>query len=238
MVHLTVVLIGTKYTGNLGAVARVMMNFGFKDLIMVDPPELDDDALARAMHAKKILYDAERCDSLDEILQRFDLVIGTSGIGTLKERHFLRHSEDPETFASDISTYHGSIALLFGREDIGLKNSELMSCDRLITIPTSDEYPIMNLSHSVSVILYELFKQGVTATGVKKDEEETLYSMETKKRLFTKFSNVLKIVDYPEHKRERTEIMFKKILGRATVNHKEYHRLMGVFTYIEDELSE
>ncbi len=233
MAKFSVVLIGTKYTGNIGAVARVMKNFGLRDLILVEPPDIDDDALARSMHASDILLDAKIYYTLKEALNHHDMVVGTSGIGTVKEKHFLRHSEDPEYFASDILDYNGRVALLFGREDIGLKNEELRSCDRLITIPTSDDYPIMNLSHAVSVILYELYKGTNTS-----DEGETTGSLfsENKERLFDMFANILILAKYPEHKKERSEIMFRRILGRAKLKSNEYHRLMGVLSHIEERL--
>ncbi len=233
MTEFSVVLISTKYTGNMGAIARVMKNFGIRDLILVKPPDIDDDAIARSMHASDILLGARKYDTLEGALSDHDMVVGTSGIGTVKEKHFLRHSEDPEYFASDILDYDGKVAIIFGREDIGLKNEELRSCDRLITIPTSDEYPIMNLSHAVSVILYELFK--VTEVT---DAEETFEVLreENRERLFELFSRILMHAKYPEHKRERTEIMFRRVLGRAKLKRREYHRLMGVFSYIEEKM--
>ncbi len=233
MYDLSVVLIGTKYTGNMGAVARVMKNFGFSKLILVDPPAVDDDAISRAMHAADILDNAMVYESLHDVLRDHDLLVGTSGIGTVKEKHFLRHSEEPEAFASDILDYSGRVALLFGREDIGLRNDELSSCHRLITVPTSDEYPIMNLSHAVSVVLYELFKISCPKVTTEQHEE---VSPDNSELLYLIFSRILEYSDYPVHKRERTEIMFRRMLGRAMIRSREYHRLMGVFSHIEEKL--
>ncbi len=229
----SVVLIGTKYTGNLGAVARAMKNFSLEDLLLVDPPEIDDDAISRAMHAVDILENAITFDTPEDAFEGFDMVVGTSGINTSKEKHFLRQAVTPEEFAEDIMDYEGNIALVFGREDFGLKNEELMLCDRLITVPTSPIYPIMNLSHAVCVVLYELHKW----IGDPKIVHDFNHMSDTDKEILLKtFSTVLDEVEYPEHKREITEVMFRRILGRANVTSTEYHRLMGVFNHILDKL--
>lgn len=228
-----VVLIATKYTGNLGAVARVMKNFGISKLRLVDPPEIDDDAISRSMHAIDVLENAETYYSITDAFKGMDMIVGTSGINTLKEKHFLRHSETPAQFTEDIRDYEGQVALVFGREDIGLTNEELMRCDRLITIPTSSVYPIMNLSHAVGVILYELYK--IMGEEITENDFSDIVDSD-KERLLELFANILCEVEYPPHKRNITETMFRKILGRANITSTEYHRLMGVFNYIESKL--
>lgn len=53
---------------------------------------------------------------------------------------------------------NGNIALLFGREGDGLNNQEIEQCDILVTIPTSDEYPIMNITHAAAIIFMKYLK--------------------------------------------------------------------------------
>ena len=233
MASFTVVLVEPKTSGNIGAVARLMKNFNISNLILINPVEIDSDARARAMHAQDILDEVEIYDSLDQNLSRFDLVIGTSGIRSMKEKKFLRKAEGVEKFSKDIVEFNGEIALLFGREDSGLSNEELESCDRLIKIPSSKEYPILNLSHAVGITLYELFK----ARGIEeiKIEDERIDEGE-RERVVSLFSNILDMIEYPEHKRNKTEIMFRRLLGRATTTKWEYHRLMGILSEIEKRL--
>ena len=50
----------------------------------------------------------------------------------------------------------GPVALLFGREDKGLPNAALDRCHRVVTIPSSPDYPSLNLGHAVMLMLYEL----------------------------------------------------------------------------------
>ncbi len=235
MVEYEIILIGPKTPGNIGAIARLMMNFDVANLSILNPPEIDDEALARAMHAKSILREFDEIDSLLEKLNSFDLVVGTTGITSEKEKEFLRKAETPEEFAENTCDYHGRIAILFGREDKGLSNEELSYCDKLINIPSSKTYPILNLSHAVGVILYEIFKNREDDTDAYDISERKIEESE-RERLVSLFSNILEQIEYPPHKRRKTEVMFRKLLGRATTKRSEYHRLMGVFSWIHTRL--
>jgi len=233
MPRFSVVLVEPQTAGNIGAVARLMGNFAFKKLYLVNPVKIDDEAEKRAMHANDILNEAEIVEDYEELVPNFDMVVGTSGINTENEKKFLRKAETPEKFSNSISDYEGSIALVFGREDKGLNNRELMKCDRLVRIPASEDYPILNLSHAVGVVLYEIFKE---SEGDIVSKEDILSEQSERERLIQKFSDILEKIRFPEHKYEKTEVMFRKILGRASLTKWEYHRLMGVFSQILREL--
>jgi len=235
MKNFSVVLVQPQTPGNVGAVARLMGNFAVENLYLVDPDELDDEAEARAMHAKDILSGAKIVEDYEDLVKKFDLVVGTSGINTERAKKFLRKAEPAEKFARSMKEYDGEVALVFGREDCGLNNEELKRCDRLVRIPASDDYPILNLSHAVGIVLYELFKE---LGDVQVKSEGKVSGESDRERLVENFSRLLETVDYPEHKREKTEIMFRKILGRASLTRWEYHRLMGVFSQISRELDE
>ena len=62
----------------------------------------------------------------------------------------------PRELRDRIGTAEGRVSILFGRENWGLNNDEVKRSDMICTIPTADEYPIMNLSHAVGVVCYEL----------------------------------------------------------------------------------
>jgi len=77
-----VILVEPKYAGNAGAVARVMKNFGFKNLVLVNPAfSLDEDECRKfAMHAQEIIDNAELLNSFDEALEKVDYMVGTTSI--------------------------------------------------------------------------------------------------------------------------------------------------------------
>ncbi len=200
-----------------------MKNFGFTKLILVNPCELGDDGYARAMHAKDILEKSKTVNSFEQAIKNIDFVVGTSGIVNVNDKRHLRNPLPPSQFAKRIYEVEGNIGLVFGREDDGLHREELAKCDVLVTIPASQEYPIMNISHACSIILYELRMHQHSL----KAPRET--SKSEKERLYEQFKLLLDSINYPKHKRQKTEILFRRMMGRALPSKWEYHTMMGVF---------
>jgi len=218
-----VVLVKPQSEGNIGAIARTMMNFGLDELHLVKPEcEIGLEARKRAMHAEKILKNARAHDSLESSLSGADMVVGTSGVMTRNEKKFSRITKTPEEFTEKVRDFEGTIALLFGQEDFGLDREAIMRCDMLVTIPTSREYPIMNISHAATVVFYELFLQDAVIWKSREAGDMEL------NRLIKQFKQLLDAIEYPEHKREKTSVMFRRIMGRAVLSKWEYHTMMGI----------
>ncbi len=224
---LSVIFVEPQFTGNIGFMARTMANFGFKNLVLVNPPELDDDAFRFAKHARYIVENATILNSFSEVRSSFDYLVATSGVSTKSPKKFKRIAMTPRELAEKLSGMRGRVGVVFGRENYGLYNEEIEDCDALVTIPTSEEYPIMNVTHAAAIVLYELFM-------ARKEGGEMPLAEEMEIDLLNRrFSHILEIIDYPEHKRRNTEVMFRRIIGRATLTKWEYHSLMGVFKRIE-----
>ncbi|MEA2054779.1 MAG: RNA methyltransferase [Candidatus Thermoplasmatota archaeon] len=223
--ELFVILVEPKYSGNVGAVARVMMNFGFRNLIIVSPSfSVDnDDCRKMAVHAQDILDNAVILDSFGEALKHVDYMVGTSSIDSKNEKHHLRNALPLKEFSSEVYRMEGAVGIAFGREDYGLFNEELKQCDVMLKIPTSDAYPSLNLSHAAGVVLYELFSQR------REFEQPRLADRIEKEKLYEYFDKLLESINYPDHKKENTKVMFRRIIGRAMLSKWEYHTLMGVF---------
>ena len=222
MPTIRVVLVEPKNEGNVGAVARSMRNFGAEDLVLVNPCRLGTEARQRAMRGIEILEAARKVGDLNAALKDTDFVAGTSGVDTESEKRFARISVTPRDFASRLAKMDGRVSLLFGREDFGLLDEELRRCDLLITIPASSEYPILNLSHAVTILLYELL-----AAGAMQHRRREASGME-KEKLHDAFKSLLAETNYPAHKRARTQVMFRRLIGRAVPSKWEFHALMGV----------
>ena len=221
MARFCVVLVEPKYEGNIGAVARAMKNFGVSELILVNPCEIGDDARKRAMHGLDVLESAKTVDRLDEAMEHADLVVGTSGIDTRNDKKFNRLAVTPKDLAERINAMDGKVAILFGREDFGLLNNELLKCDLLVTIPTAPAYHILNVAQAAVIILYELVQKPAKKGG------KPASAME-KEKLHEAFDALLAATDYPEHKVERTKVMFRRMVGRAVPTKWEFHATMGV----------
>lgn len=220
-----VLLVEPKYSGNIGAVARAMMNFDFSKLYLVNPCRLDDECYTRAMHATKILDEAKIYSSFKEAVKDIDYCVATSSIESKTDKKHLRNPVPLEDFAEQIMETEGKVGLVFGREDYGLYNEEIAKCDIMLRIPTSDIYPSLNLSHAVTLVLYSIYLK----REYKPSERRRIGKIE-KEKLSEFFSNLLDEIEYPAHKKENTKLMFKRILGRAIPSKWEYHTLMGVFS--------
>ena len=219
--RLKVVLVEPIYEGNVGSIARVMKNFGFSDLALVNPCTLGNFGRAMASHAKDLLEEAEIFDRLEEAIKDANLVVGSSGVKALKTDEHLRvPALSPSKLAAKLMEMKGTVALLLGREDNGLSREELRVCDMIVTVPTSQDYPIMNISHAAAVILYELSHV---------DEGEiTLAARECRDRLNDHLRSALVESQYYPHKLEKTMLMLRRILGRAELTDREVQTLHGV----------
>lgn len=220
-----IVLVEPKYNGNVGAVARAMMNFNVDKLYLVNPCELDNVCYARAMHATQILDNAKIFPSFEEAIKNLDYLVATSSVESKTDKKHLRNPVFLEDFAEKVYEAKGNIGLIFGREDYGLFNEEIAACDIMLKIPTSEYYPSLNLSHAVTIVLYSLY---LKKAFIRKRRRE-IGAVE-KEKLYEFFSQLLDDIEYPSHKKEHTKIMFKRIMGRAIPSTWEYHTLMGVFS--------
>ncbi len=159
MTRIRVVLVGTEGEINLGFIARLVKNFDADELVLVNPRvSIGEEALRFAAHAKDVLLERTRIvASLDEALKDVSLSACTSArVG--QKTDVLRHPVTPWELAEKASGYE-SVAVVFGRESTGLTREELLKCDLLVSIPASRTYPVLNLSHAVAIVLYELFKR-------------------------------------------------------------------------------
>lgn len=222
MAEFVVVLVEPKFAGNIGFVARAMANFGLEELVLCNPCELDDDAYRFSKHARYIVENARIFNNLNVAIKDIDLVVGTTGRPTESEKKYLRQPITPKEFVSQVNSKKGRIGLLFGREDYGLYNEELKKCDIVVTIPTSPGVPVMNISHAATIIFYELYTRGKRSakkSSMNATEKETLNSL---------FSELLESINYPKHKKAKTKVMIRRIMGRANLSKCEFYTLAGV----------
>jgi len=161
--EVVVVLVGVSHPGNLGAICRSMLNYGFDCLRLVNPKTTaqDGDAVARAKHASIVLKSATTFASIDEAVADCTLVVGTSGKREVGEKTLYRHFLYPWDMVQRVQEQGGRLALVFGEEGKGLSTEQLDECDFLVTLPTWEGYPIANLSHAVNALLYEIHRNRV-----------------------------------------------------------------------------
>lgn len=230
MPRVDIVLVEPMYEGNCGFTARVMKNFGFSNLVLVNPCDLGDEAFSRASHARDILAGAERC-TLDEVFGRSDITVATTGTVAKSVCHPMRIPYySPRELREWISDIKGRVSILFGRENWGLNNDEVERCDMLCTIPASEEYPILNISHAAGIVCYELASL-----------ERGTYSLASPfemDHLYQHIDRYLDAIEHPYFKRPLTMVMIRRILGRAGLTTREASTLHGLLRRSENHLKE
>lgn len=140
---------------NVGSVARVMKNFGLEQLILVNPQcdRASDDARKMAVHAQDILESAVIVSTIPEALTGCQRVVATTGVTHDWEAPL----ESPSQVLPWLLEADGQPgAMIFGREDRGLTNTELNYAQRFIRIPTNPKYSSLNLAMAVGLCCYEL----------------------------------------------------------------------------------
>ncbi len=228
MSSITVILVRPKYPGNIGAVARCMSNFGFEKLVLVNPVTVDQEARNRAKHANYILDDAVSTGSLEEALALSDLNVGTTGIVNKRQTGHIRNPQTPSQLFERLEGREARLGLVFGREDTGLLDEELMKMDMLLSLPTNRQYPVMNLSHSVCVVLWEFHRREVDPGRFIKGLRDS--SALEREKLVETFTDLMDALNYPPHRRDNTEILFRRMVGRSLPTKWEFHTLMGVLS--------
>jgi tRNA/rRNA methyltransferase len=154
---------------NLGAVARVMKNFGLARLSVVAPPSwagpprsggpgtAREDVLRRARRLAR-----KAGDVLDGAGIHPDLRTALGGVtwacGTSSRAVEGRPSLSPEALGREIARRSavGPVAVVFGQERRGLSDAELSLCQAVCAIPTAAAYDSMNLAQAAAVIAWEL----------------------------------------------------------------------------------
>ncbi|MBK0001626.1 tRNA (cytosine(32)/uridine(32)-2'-O)-methyltransferase TrmJ [Erwinia sp. S43] len=153
--NIRIVLVETSHTGNMGSVARAMKTMGLTNLYLVNPlVKPDSQAIALAAGASDVIGNATIVDTFDEAIAGCSLVVGTSA----RSRSLPWPMLDPREcgLKSVEEGQQAPVALVFGRERVGLTNEELQKCHYHVAIAANPEYSSLNLAMAVQVITYEV----------------------------------------------------------------------------------
>jgi tRNA/rRNA methyltransferase len=163
--NVVVVLVEPAGPLNIGSVARLCANFNVEELRLVAPrcDHLSEPSLQMAVHGREMLHSAKLYPTLLSAIGDCRRSVASCGR--------IDHGAIPLHPPSDALTWllarptpephhPGPIAVVFGREDRGLSNDELRLCQRVLTLHSGSDYPSLNLSHSVGIVLHDLARLG------------------------------------------------------------------------------
>jgi tRNA/rRNA methyltransferase len=163
-VSLALVLVEPAGPLNVGSVARLCANFGIAELRLVAPrcDPAGEEARRMAVHGGALLERARHFPNLAAAVADCRRVVATSG---RVEQEALPLAAPGEALAwllageQPVPPAEGWGALVFGREDRGLSNDELLQAGRVLRLDTGAAYSSLNLSHAVAICLHELQRQ-------------------------------------------------------------------------------
>ncbi|HBG47158.1 MAG TPA: RNA methyltransferase [Deltaproteobacteria bacterium] len=233
--NISIVLVEPQSSGNVGSTARAMKNTGFSDLVLINPCDYkNNESYSMACKADSVLASARVFPDLESFLGEPRVVVGTT-------RRIGRHRYPVLTLDEAVPAIlklaaSNSVALLFGREDRGLLNEEIPLCDMLLEIPTSDEYPSINLSHAVFTVCHHLYTaQMPKAPTIKAAPREEL------EKMYVHMERMLRGLGYGdqggEYLFEAIMRSFRRLFGRTGLMEKEVKMLRGIFTQVEARVS-
>jgi tRNA/rRNA methyltransferase len=157
------VLLRPRNPENLGAVARVMKNFGLDDWAIAELGTHDFEVARRvAVHAEDLLDRPRVVRTLDDAVADCAWVVGTSSRRVRGKRLMPPQEVAREALAR---AAEGRTAIVFGDERSGLTNAEVDRCHDLSVIPTADAQPSMNLAQAVAVYAWEVRRAALDQAG-------------------------------------------------------------------------
>ncbi len=217
-----VIVVSPKYQLNIGYIARISKNFGVKQLHFVKPRAKINGgkSIMYAKHARDLLESAKIYDDFDSAIYDCEVVVGTTGLW--RRGYHSGKIDVAEKILRQVNTgKNRTLGVVIGRDDKGLTNEEIEKCDKLAFIPTNPEYPVLNISHALSIILYILKEKEFNMYKTAEPEKAQQTEIEI---LFNSFERMI------DGKRIRNRAMvletFKKMVRRSGLNRREIHALL------------
>ena len=182
------VLVRPRNPLNIGAAARAMLNFGFRELWLVEPYDEAFRKAKSAMGAAEVLASARVTKDWAEALGESSLAAGTCAM-TGRTTDMVSKAAPAAAAALRTHLEDRPAALVFGSEKFGLSREDLAHCDWIYTIPTEPDCPSMNLGQAVAVCCYEIARRAAPAAGLKTPES---VSAEERERIFGMLMPILR----------------------------------------------
>ncbi len=151
------ILVRPQLGENIGACARSLKNFGFSKLLIVSPKQSWPNKKAKitSVGAYDIIKKAKIYKNAQDSIKDFNIIISLSARKRDINKKHISINQFLKIIKSKKNTKFG---LMFGPEASGLSNDDLSLSNFVLQIPTSKKFKSLNLSHSLTVICYEIFK--------------------------------------------------------------------------------
>ena len=226
---------------NIGSACRAMANNDIKHLRIVGKKENYDVEKIHvlAIHAAYIYDTAEFFDSITDATKDCAIAAGTTRRRGQNRKGKLYLPEefadiaDRLTGSSEKNNNGSNIAVVFGNERTGLTDEQLKECTTGVTIPSSDDFGSLNLSHAVQIICYHFFRQNeLSSTGHKSSGFTPVTLERLDKAVCTMTDSLQKIGFFKITGRDEQERFWKDVLSRAALSEGEIQYIEKIFSKI------
>jgi tRNA/rRNA methyltransferase len=228
MASIEVAVMAPKYQINLGYIARAAKNFGVSKIAIINPRcrHTGKQAIRYSKHAADLLKGATILKSIEEL--GADLLIGTTGTWHKSGASYynIYSPKQISGLARRAESAKGKTVILLGRDDTGLEKQEIAACDAVVFIGTNPNYPILNISHALAIILYELtFAEMGTNYAIGSFYADPSYQG----RLLMLFDSIVR--GRPNIKNKAAvSAAFRRIIRRSVPTKKEINAISGALS--------
>jgi tRNA/rRNA methyltransferase len=225
------ILVKPQLGENIGACARSMKNFGFKNLHIVSPKISfpNHKAKATSVGAFDIINKAKVFEKTNKAISKFDIVVSLSA----RRRDINKKHISLNNFVELIKKKNNlNFGLMFGPEASGLSNEDLSFSNYVLQIPTSSKFKSLNLSHSLTIICYEIFKI-FNGNLFKKNNRNIKISSKSKiNSLNEHLIKLLEKKDFftPKEKKQSMLMNINNLIYRLEPNDKELRILASIIS--------
>mgnify|MGYP002012986009 FL=1 len=232
--NISIILVEPQLGENIGTTARAMLNFGFENLILVNPRDdwPNEYAIKAAAGAIKVIEKTRVYKNLEDALSEFNFAFST----TIRPRDMVKPVNGLEKMAEksyEKLEMKQKIAFIFGREKSGLTNHQISLTDEIIEIPTNKDFSSLNLAQAVILVVSELNRLGISYA---KEEIVIPDSFPAnKKDLISFFNHLERALDdsgflKPLEKKPTMMMNIRNIFNRSNLTDQEVKTLRGVIT--------
>ena len=228
--NISIILVKPQIGENIGATARVMKNFGLSNLSIVSPKEKwpNRKAMYTSVKAINIIHNTKVFNNTEQALRKHDIVFATSA----RIRNINKKIFSLEEAITVIKKSKKKIAILFGPENSGLSNEDLISANYLLKIPSNPKYESLNLSHAVSVVAYNLYASSVKKIKYENTDKSEIASQKDLFKFYEFLIGNLEKTGFFRPKEKKTFMIksIKNIFAKQPLTTRELRTLMGIFS--------
>ena len=235
-----IVLVNTQLPENLGAIARVMLNFKFEKLRTVSPSfDLTNEKIIPvSAGATKIIRNIKAFRDFESSIKDFNILIGTTNrIRAIKKKQ-IKFSQ----MIHLILETKNKLGIIFGPEKSGLDNNHISMCDYVLKINSNPSFSSLNISHAVAILCYEIMKEIEKKSKTmesRKKEKETFAKKEELINFFSILENLLEETDFflVKERKKITKQKIRNIFNKLDLTLTDLNTLLGILKSLKKTIN-